>query len=52
MKSFKISKYVNRKCKLKSSIDSRTGLNNVRQYEFEFNRIVIDLINTSLIAMI
>jgi len=46
-----LSKYTYEKYKLDSSIDYRTGLNNVRQFDMELNKIISRMTETSLIAM-
>lgn len=45
------SKFTYRKYQQDSSIDHRTGLNNVRQFDNEFNKIVKELTNSSLITL-
>ena len=52
VKYINISKYIYRTYQLDSSIDHRTGLNNVRQFEIELNRIISRVTETSLIAMV
>ena len=47
-----LSKYTYRKYKEESSKDHRTGLNNVRQFDNEFNKIVKGLTDSSLITML
>lgn len=47
-----LSKYTYRKYQEDSSKDHRTGLNNVRQFDYEFNKMINELTDKSLISML
>lgn len=52
VKYLDLSKVTYRKYQLDSSIDHRTGLKNVRQFDNEFNKIIKGLTDSSLITML
>jgi len=52
VKYINIIRYAYRRYQLDSSTDYRTGLNNVRQFDIELNKIISRITETSLIAMI
>ena len=52
VKYLNIIKYTYKKYQHDSSIDHRTGLNNVRQFDIELNKIISRKTETSLIAMV
>ncbi|WP_407308239.1 diguanylate cyclase [Desulfosporosinus sp. SB140] len=47
-----LSKFIYRKYQLDSSKDHRTGLNNVRQFDIELNKIINGLTSESLVTML
>lgn len=52
VKYINMIKFAYKKYKMDSSIDHRTGLNNVRQFEIELNKIINEITKDSLITML